>query len=190
MGRSMQISEDEDEYCGITVSFLKEDLCKEENLYEIWKEAVEAVFESHGLSCKLRWNEGNMSVNVTQRTPDPDIIFKGARALFVLTCGLSTQWVEPMLSGSIYSDVIGIRKPDGVSEKDFSRKYDNFIAKFENEFGLADKWSCCVLFHESHVVVLADSLKATRGVRQLVQRCLLGNIPFDRDHSHVLFLDF
>ncbi|KAK9927981.1 hypothetical protein M0R45_025139 [Rubus argutus] len=182
-----QKMEDEDD--GITVLFSKEQLCKEENLYEIWKEEVEAVFESHGLSCKLKWNEGEMIVNVTERTRDPEMIFKGARALFFLAGGLSTQWVEPILSGSIYNDVIAIGKPDGVSEEEFSRKYEYFMAKFGDEYGLADKWSCYVGFHDSHVLVLADSFKATWGVRHLVRKCLFGNVPFDKEHSDVLFPD-
>ncbi|KAK9927983.1 hypothetical protein M0R45_025141 [Rubus argutus] len=197
MGMTMQISISkttgksmvEDEANGITVLFSKEHLCEEENLYEIWKEEVEAVFESHGLSCKLKWNEGKMTVNVTERTRDPEMISKGARALFFLACGLSTQWVELILSGSIYNDIIRLEKPDGVSEEDFSRKYDYFIAKFDDEFGLADKWSCYVGFHDSHVIVLADSFKATWGVRHLVRKCLLGNVPFNNEHSDVLFPD-
>ncbi|KAK9927980.1 hypothetical protein M0R45_025138 [Rubus argutus] len=162
---------------------------EEENLYEIWEEEVEAVFESHGLSCKLKWNEGKMIVNVTERTRDPEMISKGARALFFLASGLSTQWVKPILSGSIYCDVIGFEKPDGVSEEDFSRKYEHFMVKFGDEFGLADKWSCYVVFYDSQVIVLADSFKATWGVRHLVRKCLLGNVPFDNEHYDVLFPD-
>ncbi|XP_024175892.1 uncharacterized protein LOC112181739 [Rosa chinensis] len=175
-----------------TVLFKKQDLCKEENLNQVWKKEVETVFESHGLSCKLNWDEGKMTVSATKRTQRTlfhDIFDRGFNALSVLACGLGTEWVEPIVSGCIYSDVMYIRIPDGMSEDDFSSKYHDFIDKFEHKFGLPRKLSCFVLYQEAAVVVLSDKAGSTSTVRNLVYSCLIGDDPFDEDHFHELFLD-
>lgn len=59
-----------------------------------------------GLSCELKWDKGEMTVSTTRRTDnrlDNDIVCRGGRALYVLACGLSTQWVYSLhiLSHSI-----------------------------------------------------------------------------------------
>ncbi|XP_062000521.1 uncharacterized protein LOC133717796 [Rosa rugosa] len=175
-----------------TVLFKKQGLCKEENLNEVWKKEVETVFESHGLSCELYWDECKMTVTATERTEGgllQDGFDRGFNALFVLACGLGTEWVEPIVSGSVYSDVMYIIIPDGMSQDDFSSKYNDFIYKFEDKFGLPRKLSCFVLYQEAAVVVLSDKAGSTSTVRNLVYSCLNGDNPFDEDHFHELFLD-
>ncbi|PRQ60699.1 hypothetical protein RchiOBHm_Chr1g0384141 [Rosa chinensis] len=176
-------------YESMTLLFKKQGLCKEENLNQVWKKEVETVFESHGLSCELNWDECKMTVSATERTQDRRIIYRGARALCVLACGLGTEWVEPIVSGSVHSDVMKITIPDGMTEDDFSSKYHDFIFKFEDKFGLPRKLSCFVLYQEAAVVVLSDKAGSTSIVRNLVTSCLLGDDPFDEDHFHELFLD-
>ncbi|XP_061991192.1 uncharacterized protein LOC133709459 [Rosa rugosa] len=51
---------------------------EEENLNEVWKKEVETVFESHGLSCELNWDECKMTVTATERT-----LFTGVHVLSV-----------------------------------------------------------------------------------------------------------
>ncbi|XP_062001746.1 uncharacterized protein LOC133718882 [Rosa rugosa] len=175
-----------------TVLFKKQGLCKEENLNQVWKKEVETVFESHGLSCELNWDECKMTVTATERTEGgllQDGFDRGFNALFVLACGLGTEWVEPIVSGSVYSDVMYIRIPYGMSQDDFSSKYQDFIYKFEHKFGLPRKLSCFVLYLEASVVVLSDKAGSTSTVRNLVLSCLNDDDPFDEDHFHELFLD-
>ena len=79
---------------------------EEENLKEVWKTEVEAVVEAKGLSCELNWDKGEMTVSATRRTDnrlDDDIVCRGGRALYVLACGLSTQWVLTSHPFSFYS---------------------------------------------------------------------------------------
>nr|XP_011470131.1 PREDICTED: uncharacterized protein LOC105353117 [Fragaria vesca subsp. vesca] len=132
-----------------------------------------------------------MTVSTTRRTDnrlDNDIVCRGGRALYVLACGLSTQWVEPIFSGEIYSAVIKVRKPDGTTEVAFSSKYNDFIDKIETKFQLSQKLSCYILYHTAAVVVLSDKLESTCIVRNLVISCLNDDDPFDEDHFDELFL--
>ncbi|KAK9927209.1 hypothetical protein M0R45_024405 [Rubus argutus] len=154
-----------------------------EGLDESWYVEVEPAFEKHGLSCTLNEDICRMTVFETEYTGDPDMILKGRLALIVLAAGLTTEWVERILSGRVHCDVIRIPIPDGMFRQEFISKYDEFISKFDDIFELHKKWSCLVLYLETSVVVLANTFEDTSRVRCLVQESLLGNIPFE---DHVL----
>ncbi|XP_062027808.1 uncharacterized protein LOC133743793 [Rosa rugosa] len=162
-------------YKYFTVEFSKDDICKDLN--KVWKKEVESVFASYGLSCRMNEDECKMILE-TGNTEDEDIIKRARRVLGVLACGLSTQWVKPILLGQIYCNAIRIEKPDGMSEEEFSSYFDDFIEKFENLYELPRKWCCFVLYFEKCITVLATSFQATMAVRSLVQGSLFGDIPF------------
>ncbi|KAM5566395.1 hypothetical protein ABKV19_014864 [Rosa sericea] len=164
------------------VVFSKDNVSKDLN--KVWKEEVESVFASHGLTCRLNKDECKMILE-TGNTEDEDIIKRARRALCVLACGLSTQWVKPILLGQIYCDAIKIEKPDEMSEEEFSSNYDDFIDKFENLYELQRKWYCIVLFFEECITVLATSFQATSAVGSLVRESLFGTIPF-QDNVEIL----
>ncbi|XP_004306459.1 PREDICTED: uncharacterized protein LOC101298161 [Fragaria vesca subsp. vesca] len=178
-------------YGSITVVFEEEGLCKEEDMKHVWKKEVEAVFEAKGLSCELKWDEKQMTVSASKRTHlmDTTIVFRAGRALYVLACGLSTQWVEPIVSGEIYTAVIEVRPPEGTTEDAFSIKYREFRDKVERKFELSQKLSCFILYHSAAVVVLSDKERSPSIISNLVDCCLMGDDPFDEDHFHELFLD-
>ncbi|KAK9929346.1 hypothetical protein M0R45_026448 [Rubus argutus] len=119
---------------------------EDENLSEVWKTDVEDVFASHGLSCTLKWNEGVMTMAETENTCDGLVVDKGVHALVAITCGLSAEWVETIVSDTVASDIFILRTPVGMSEEEFSRKYDEFIHKFEDEFVLSRELFCQVFY--------------------------------------------
>ncbi|XP_024196406.1 protein arginine N-methyltransferase 1-like [Rosa chinensis] len=57
-------------------------LTEEENLNDVWKKEVETVFVSHGLSCKLNWDECKMTATATERT-----LFIGVHVVVNVGCG-------------------------------------------------------------------------------------------------------
>ncbi|KAK9913455.1 hypothetical protein M0R45_037269 [Rubus argutus] len=143
-----------------TLPFSKEDLCKDENLPEVWKTDVE------------------------------DVVDNCFHSLLAITCGLSAEWVEPIVSGTVASDAFRLWTPVGMSEEEFSRKYDEFIHKFEDEFALATELSCQVLYKVKAVLVQADTWEATNVVGRLLDECLMGNEPFDDARVRLMLDDF
>lgn len=99
-----------------TIPFSKEDLCKDENLSEVWKTDVEDVFASHGLSCTLKWNEGAMTMAETENTCYGQVVDNCFHALLTITCGLRAEWVEPIVSGTVAADAFRLWAPVGLSE--------------------------------------------------------------------------
>ncbi|KAK9928526.1 hypothetical protein M0R45_025658 [Rubus argutus] len=170
-----------------TIPFSKEDLCKDENLSEVWKTDVEDVFASHGLSCTLKWNEGAMTMAETENTCYGQVVDNCFHALLTITCGLRAEWVEPIVSGTVAANAFRLWAPVGMK---FSRKYDEFIHKFEDEFVLATELFCQVLYKEKTVFVLADTWEATNVVGRLLDECLMRNEPFDDAHVRLLLDDF
>ena len=75
-------------------------------------------------------------------------------------------------------------------QEEFSRKYDEFIHKFEDEFVLATELSCQVLYKVKAVLVLANTWEATNVVRRLLDECLMGNEPFDDARVRLVLDDF
>ncbi|KAM5566393.1 hypothetical protein ABKV19_014863 [Rosa sericea] len=162
--------------------FSKDHIYKDLN--KVWKEEVESVFASHGLTCRMNEDECEMILE-TGNIEDEYIIKRARNALGVLACGLSAQWVKPILLEQIYCDVIKIEKPDGMSEEEFSSNYDDFIDKFENLYELQRKWYCFVIYFDECITVLATSFQATSAVKSLVQEGLFGTIPF-QDNAEML----
>nr|XP_011470181.1 PREDICTED: uncharacterized protein LOC101303289 isoform X1 [Fragaria vesca subsp. vesca] len=96
------------------------------DLKEVWEKEVESVFAFHRLTCRMDEDECKMVLE-TGNCEGGDIVSKARRALNALACGLSAQWVKPILHGQIYCDMIQIRKPEGMTEEQLSSNYDDFI---------------------------------------------------------------
>ncbi|XP_004297742.1 PREDICTED: uncharacterized protein LOC101291915 [Fragaria vesca subsp. vesca] len=156
------------------MEFSKDYISKD--LTKVWKEQVEPVFAYHGLTCTMDEDECKMILE-TGNSDGGYIIERARRALGALACGLSAQWVKPILLGQIYCDMIEIEPPEGICEEQFLSNYDDFIDKFDNLYELQKKWYCYVLYFEKCITVVATSFQATCAIRSLVQDSLLGTIP-------------
>ncbi|XP_004297734.1 PREDICTED: uncharacterized protein LOC101314078 [Fragaria vesca subsp. vesca] len=166
-------------------TFSKDSISKD--LTKVWKEQVEPVFASHGLTCRMRERDCIMILE-TGDTEDEVLIERAVLALGVLTSGLTPEWVEPILLGQIYSESIVIEKPDEISEEEFSSNFDDFMNKFDNEYKLHNKWYCYVIYFEKGITVVATSSQATSAVKSLVRDSFFGTIPF-QDKADMLTRD-
>ncbi|KAL6146798.1 hypothetical protein ACLB2K_057475 [Fragaria x ananassa] len=194
MGREREILDncyiDENTWYNSTVLYFSEDnLSKEEDLCQVWETKVEPLFKRYGLKCQLNWDERKMTVGTkTALVGDWGILNRGACALAVLTRGFSTECLERIFSCEVHCQYMNLRIPDKMSKDEFSSKYQKFVEKID-EFELPEKLSCFIIFGEGAIFVYSDKPWSTYKMKNLVNWCLLGEEPFERDNFHELSLD-